>query len=165
MKSEKNAHRLGETTIFTFTKYEKTLNFTTVCTFVNPISGGCKITPCKYLKIQNVRSKVTPWSFRINCGKSKLYISRALEVHFRWFDNRSRDLDETYWSTWLIRFDHICRFWYRKSTKSFKSDPSKWRNYAYSTGFIIFLEVRQLHVLGRSQGHPESRFSVVHKMQ
>ena len=34
MKSAKNAHWLGETTIFTFTKYENTLNFTTVCTFV-----------------------------------------------------------------------------------------------------------------------------------
>ena len=50
--------------------------------------------------------------------KSAVLVSRRL--HFGWFNNRSRDLDEIYRSRASIRFDHISRFWYQTLTKSTK---------------------------------------------
>ena len=55
-------------------------------------------------------------------GKLKVSIYWSRRAQFRWFDNRSRELDEIY----RIWFDHISRYWSRNGTKNTK--PESWES-------------------------------------
>ena len=53
-------------------------------------------------------------------GKLKMVEFRSRRVHFRWFDNRSRDLNEIHRSKVVIRIDHNSRSWCRNHSKNTK---------------------------------------------
>ena len=51
-----------------------------------------------------------------------------------------------------------------KVTKTFKFDTSKWRNYQYFTGFIMFFEHCCTALFDHFKCPPKSRLSVAHEM-